>query len=437
MLVNFTRFWIFIYLFSAHISWALSLDQAQIKSYLNENLKVEIAVILNSSDFIENYSFGLASGDRYENFGTDRPKFIDNLEIKIGESPDFEGSMINISSKVPIRKTSFILLIESNLSNQSKLDAIPIKLVPRDVSYGYEIQEGETLWSIAYKNRPGNDLTMNQMMIAIYMKNIGKFENGIDDIQQGLIDIPNRKFIKTIPHDAIFDITKFDLYQKDAEKIHELELSISNVLLEKNPTIDIQNVDLYEEQSLAENLISNNKEVALSSTFTSINQDENNQVIENHLLDILDNQGVDINTDIIQNELPEIIISNDLLNNDYNDDKLTNNRLINNKEALNKSRFNQIIDFMNNFWPLLILSILLLISFTWIIWNSFKKEKNTVMDLEKSIAMNEVATKLDLARAYVDMGDPEGAYEILEEVINHGDKSQKQLAKKLLDALDR
>ena len=405
MLVNFTRFWIFIYLFSAHISWALSLDQAQIKSYLNENLKVEIAVILNSSDFIENYSFALASGDSYENFGTDRPQFIDNLEIKIGETPDFEGSMINILSKVPIRKASFILLIESNLSNQSTLDAIPIKLVPRDVSYGYEIQEGETLWSIAYKNRPGNDLTMNQMMIAIYMKNIGKFENGIDDIQQGLIDIPNRKFIKTIPYDAIFDITKFDLYQKDAEKSNELELSISNVLLE--------------------------------TTFTSIDQDENNQVIENHLLDILDNQGVDINTDIIQNELPEIIISNDLLNNDYNDDKLTDNRLINNKEAVNKSRFNQIIDFMNNFWPLLILSILLLISFTWIIWNSFKKEKNTVMDLEKSIAMNEVATKLDLARAYVDMGDPEGAYEILEEVINHGDKSQKQLAKKLLDALDR
>ena len=434
MLVNFTRFWIFIYLFSAHISWALSLDQAQIKSYLNENLKVEIAVILNSSDFIENYSFGLASGDRYENFGTDRPKFIDNLEIKIGGTLDFEGSMINISSKTPIRRASFILLIESNLSNQSKLDAIPIKLVPRDVSYGYEIQEGETLWSIAYKNRPGNDLTMNQMMIAIYMKNIGKFENGIDDIQQGLIDIPNRKFIKTIPYDAIFDITKFDLYQKDAEKSDELELSIANVLLENNPTIDIQNVDLYEEQSLVENLTSNNKKVALSSTFTSIDQDENNQVIEDHLLD---NQGVGMNIDIIQNELPEIIISNGLLNNEYNDDKLTDNRLINNKEAVNKPRFNQIIDFMNNFWPLLILSILLLISFTWIIWNSFKKEKNTVMDLEKSIAMNEVATKLDLARAYVDMGDPEGAYEILEEVINHGDKSQKQLAKKLLDALDR
>ena len=109
---------------------------------------------------------------------------------------------------------------------------------------------------------------------------------------------------------------------------------------------------------------------------------------------------------------------------------------MNNKEITNKFKFNQIIDFIDNFWAILILSFLLIISLVWIIWNNFKKEKNMVMDLEKSIAMNEVATKLDLARAYVDMGDPEGAYEILEEVLNHGDKAQKQQAKKILDALD-
>jgi pilus assembly protein FimV len=59
------------------------------------------------------------------------------------------------------------------------------------------------------------------------------------------------------------------------------------------------------------------------------------------------------------------------------------------------------------------------------------------INLEKSIAMNEVATKLDLARAYVDMGDPDGAFEILEEVLVNGDQSQRQLAKKLLKSLDR
>lgn len=48
---------------------------------------------------------------------------------------------------------------------------------------------------------------------------------------------------------------------------------------------------------------------------------------------------------------------------------------------------------------------------------------------------DEVATKLDLARAYVDMGDSEGAREILEEVILEGNDDQKADAKSLLKKL--
>ncbi len=48
---------------------------------------------------------------------------------------------------------------------------------------------------------------------------------------------------------------------------------------------------------------------------------------------------------------------------------------------------------------------------------------------------DEVATKLDLARAYVDMGDSEGAREILEEVILEGSDDQKGEAQSLLKKL--
>ena len=48
---------------------------------------------------------------------------------------------------------------------------------------------------------------------------------------------------------------------------------------------------------------------------------------------------------------------------------------------------------------------------------------------------DEVATKLDLARAYVDMGDSEGAREILEEVILEGNEEQKSDAQSLLKKL--
>jgi pilus assembly protein FimV len=56
-------------------------------------------------------------------------------------------------------------------------------------------------------------------------------------------------------------------------------------------------------------------------------------------------------------------------------------------------------------------------------------------DLHDARTMTEVGTKLDLARAYVDMGDPAGARSILEEVLDEGDEAQRQQAQQLLDSL--
>ena len=53
------------------------------------------------------------------------------------------------------------------------------------------------------------------------------------------------------------------------------------------------------------------------------------------------------------------------------------------------------------------------------------------------VTMSEVGTKLDLARAYMDMGDPEGARSILEEVVQEGSASQKQEAQRLIESSAR
>ena len=49
---------------------------------------------------------------------------------------------------------------------------------------------------------------------------------------------------------------------------------------------------------------------------------------------------------------------------------------------------------------------------------------------------DEVATKLDLARAYIDMGDTEGARDILDEVMQEGSDEQKQEAQALSGRID-
>src|ERR1700728_4852019 len=63
-----------------------------------------------------------------------------------------------------------------------------------------------------------------------------------------------------------------------------------------------------------------------------------------------------------------------------------------------------------------------------------QSEDLALPDLEP-VTMSEVGTKLDLARAYMDMGDPEGARNILEEVLNEGSAAQKQEAQRLMESL--
>ncbi len=48
---------------------------------------------------------------------------------------------------------------------------------------------------------------------------------------------------------------------------------------------------------------------------------------------------------------------------------------------------------------------------------------------------HDAATKLDLAKAYQEMGDVEGAREILQEVLHEGDAEQKKEAQAIIAKL--
>ncbi|MCK5881979.1 MAG: hypothetical protein KAG18_08890, partial [Sinobacterium sp.] len=48
---------------------------------------------------------------------------------------------------------------------------------------------------------------------------------------------------------------------------------------------------------------------------------------------------------------------------------------------------------------------------------------------------DEISTKLDLARAYVEMGDADGAKDILAEVVEEGSDEQKSEAQSMLSEI--
>jgi pilus assembly protein FimV len=69
---------------------------------------------------------------------------------------------------------------------------------------------------------------------------------------------------------------------------------------------------------------------------------------------------------------------------------------------------------------------------------SFDPDKATFEDPTPSVLdgqWHDAATKLDLAKAYQEMGDVEGAREILQEVLHEGDDQQKSEAQSLLSKL--
>ncbi|WP_345853556.1 FimV/HubP family polar landmark protein [Nitrosomonas sp. HPC101] len=61
--------------------------------------------------------------------------------------------------------------------------------------------------------------------------------------------------------------------------------------------------------------------------------------------------------------------------------------------------------------------------------------ENPETDIDINMQWREVATKLDLARAYLEMDDHEGARDILEEVLREGDDEQQSAASSMLDEI--
>ena len=68
-----------------------------------------------------------------------------------------------------------------------------------------------------------------------------------------------------------------------------------------------------------------------------------------------------------------------------------------------------------------------------LVFDEFDAGDDEAEGFESLVDSESVATKLDLARAYIDMGDSEGAREMLEEVLQEGDIQQQTDAQGLLD----
>ena len=382
-------------------------------SKLNEPLSINLSFDLSKPED-SNLSIKLASKNRYQQYGIERPKLLDGIKIIHSESKTDGKKNYNINTEVPITRASFILLFELTNTNKNSLISIPVTLFLEDTSGQYSIQPGDTLWSIAYKNRPSDQFTMDQMMIALYQNNHDLFSGNINDIKEGIVEIPSEDFISLVPSESIFSVDNLSLYQLDENAIQTDEEINLNFNQKADIAYESSEADSFNDDiNIRLDIAQDDYELSISEGNTSQNESINNADFQK-----------EISNETDRDEKKLVTKSSKIT---------TETRVIVKNKGIN---FRELLQILDNFWALIVLGAVLVIFIMFSIVKKFKNEKKSIADLENSISDNEIATKLDLARAYVDMGEPDGAYEILDEVISKGNKSQQLLAKKLLKSID-
>ena len=384
-----------------------------VASKLNEPLSIDLSFDLSKSEDSD-LSIKLASKNRYQQYGIERPKLLDGIKISHIESKTDSKKNYNINTEVPVTRASFILLFELRDINKNSLISIPVTLFLEDTSGQYSIQPGDTLWSIAYKNRPSDQFTMDQMMIALYQNNHDLFSGNINDIKEGIVEIPSEDFISLVPSESIFSVDNLSLYQVDKNAIQTDEEINLNFTQKADIAYESSEADSFNNDiNIRLDIAQDDYELSISEGNTSQNESINNADFQKEISNKTDRDEKKLVT-----KSPKIT---------------TETRVIVKNKGIN---FRELLQILDNFWALIVLGAVLVLFIMFSIVRKFKSDKRSIADSENSISDNEIATKLDLARAYVDMGEPDGAYEILDEVISKGNKSQQLLAKKLLKSID-
>ena len=424
----------FVILFFLQV-YAQDANDIRINSYLNEPLDAEIYFLPPNSINSLDIDFRIASKEIYDFYGINRPTFLEEIIVSAVPSADEDGILIKIISDDPITERSLHLLIEIISNGDSSFKGYTLLLDTPILDEQYFVQSGDTLWSIAFRFRPDIELTMSQMMLAILEENPKKFNDNINALYANIgLRIPNIEEIIAIdPEEALSEVQYQHLLWN--QQYTSISSAIGKSGMEEiDANLFDQNSEGYNEND--------RKVVSRDSLDTQIEEDFPDVVVESEI--IMNEVPIDEESSYIDVQNSSIMEVASIQNNEVIDEtlKIQDNLPAKNLRKNKSNQLDKLTDIWESYWMFLVLLLVIFISL--IVWYKSHKSKQETMaevesndDLKDSIKMTKIGTKLDLARAYVDMGDPKGALNILQEVLDEGNAEQIQLAKKLLNDLKR
>tara|TARA_B100001057_G_C22854177_1_gene952105 strand:- start:1714 stop:2832 length:1119 start_codon:yes stop_codon:yes gene_type:complete len=323
------------------------------------------------------------------------------------------------------------------------------------------VDEGDTLWNIAFNLRLDLKVSMSQMMLAIFNENPNAFE--------GNVNVLKKNSTLMIPFSSqVIDINSefaFNEVQRQHANWNIIEEDISHTL-PSLPTDLIEPADINRE--LDATLIIEDQFQSQKTNFLNGTDDYDFEIIEpapeNPSVIVPKKESKsDLSHKNKLNSGDSEINSNTVV--DQDGDPQSKNRINSNEvssidivNSASKSAQEKTIKTIElvSIWTILLFIIIVIVGVSRFMREDSSSKQSTEKnkasqrkisektksevkdpDLSSNGTISIIGTKLDLARAYVDMGDLVKALTILEEVLDEGNELQKKEAKSLLKNISK
>jgi len=244
---------------AAHQAQAMGLGEARVNSFLNQPLDVQVRLLEVSEAELDSLTARVGNAEAYQQLGLMSDVLATGITVTIDRSQ--RPAVLMVSSQRPITDPVIQLLIDARWSSGRLLreytlflDPPTIPMAPpaqtstpqqptipeprpsanepspspapvtdadrapsesgqqtgimREVPQAirssgqrqYTVMPGDTLWSLAFRERPDLDLSMDQTMLAIVDLNPTAFPNGnVNQMLSGMtLELPDRQQIETI-----------------------------------------------------------------------------------------------------------------------------------------------------------------------------------------------------------------------------------------------
>ena len=477
-------------LLTPSLGLAFSIGEIHLNSALNQAVNAEFKLNLAEGENASDISVRLATDEKFEQAGIDWNPLLSGLQFQTTNQNN--GSVtVKVSSKEPLTSAALSLLVEVSspqgtqlkaftaqtapVVNQTQSDAPSETVKPAKKAAGFNpeslnatgseygpIKASDTLWSIAAHLGKERGLSTKQMLTALQKANPDAFNNGsIDSMKpDAMLQIPSAESatalaVKPVPTEAapviknkalelaaptettVTDTTEVGSQAKSEPTNNNTPLAIaSSPTTDNNDFLALQTkiTALEQQLSMMQQLLAlKDQQLAIlqnanKNQFAQANPPQLKTELEQPSSWLIASLGLNLlvglawllwrkNQQAQQRQSDaESIFANDVLqpapaiNDGFSFDQISTN----DQTSPSKNDFDFNLEFFEA--------------------PSTPKIAD-VTDSDWGEEEDENETKIDLAKAYIDMGDLEMAKIIAEEVIKTGNKQQKLIAQALLTEL--